>query len=60
MIYFNGFGEAANRSCNEAISLAHQLGHLYVGTEHLLGGILMEGTSRAAGALAEQGLSLCS
>ena len=60
MIYFNGFGEAANRSCNEAISLAHQLGHLYIGTEHLLGGILMEGTSRAAGALAEQGLSLCS
>ena len=57
MIYFKGFGEIANRSCNGAISLAQELGHLYIGTEHLLGGILMEGTSRAAGALAEQGMS---
>lgn len=58
MIYFKGFGEIANRSCNEAISFAQELGHLYIGTEHLLAGILREGTSRAAGALAEQGLSL--
>ena len=58
MIYFKGFGEIANRGCNEAIALAQELGHLYIGTEHLLGGILREGTSRAAGALAEQGLTL--
>ncbi|HIV87557.1 MAG TPA: ATP-dependent Clp protease ATP-binding subunit [Candidatus Pygmaiobacter gallistercoris] len=60
MIYFKGFGETANRCCNGAIALARELGHLYIGTEHLLGGILMEGTSRAAGALSEQGLSLSS
>ena len=37
---FNGFTTKANEALNSAISLAESLGHTYVGSEHLLLGLL--------------------
>ena len=37
---FNGFTDKANRALNGAISAAEDLGHVYVGSEHILLGIL--------------------
>ena len=45
------FTGKAQRSLNRALETAKQLGHTYVGTEHLLYGILAEGDSVAAGVL---------
>ncbi len=41
-----------------AIDEARKLGHKYVGTEHLLLGVLREGTSLAFSALSERGLKI--
>lgn len=43
MFKFSGFTPRANSSINAAISEASLLGHSFVGTEHLLWGILKEG-----------------
>ena len=45
---FNGFTTKANEALNQAISSAEQLGHTYVGSEHLLLGLL-EAESGIAG-----------
>ncbi len=37
---FNGFTDKANQALNNAISLAGEFGHTYVGSEHLLLGLL--------------------
>ncbi len=37
---FNGFTEKANESLNQAINLASAMGHTYIGSEHLLLGVL--------------------
>ena len=37
---FSGFTEKANESLNQAINSAGQMGHTYVGSEHLLLAIL--------------------
>ena len=37
---FSGFTEKANLALNEAIKTAERLGHTYVGSEHLLIGIM--------------------
>ena len=43
MLYeFKGFTEKANRALNDAISQAEMLGSEYVGSEHILLGILKE------------------
>ena len=42
MYRFTGFADKANRALNSAIETAEDLGHTYVGTEHLLSGILRE------------------
>lgn len=57
MLYFRNFSEKANQCCLSAIEVAGGMGHLYVGSEHLLAGILTEGTSRAAMLLAERGMT---
>ena len=44
MFKFNGFTEKANKVLNLAVASAQQLGHTYIGSEHLLLGILEEGT----------------
>lgn len=57
MLYFKHFSEKANRCFQSAIDLAGRMGHLYVGSEHLLAGILSEGTSRAALLLLDRGVT---
>lgn len=42
MYRFTGFAEKANRALNSAIETAEDLGHTYIGTEHILSGILKE------------------
>lgn len=42
MYKFTGFSEKANRALNSAIEVAEDLGHTYIGSEHLLLGILKE------------------
>lgn len=42
MYKFTGFAEKANRALNSAIETAEDLGHTYVGSEHILSGILKE------------------
>ena len=53
MYQFNGFTQKANKALNLAITAAQELGHSYVGTEHILLGLLQEGTGVAATALEE-------
>ena len=43
MFKFSGFSPRANAAINSALSEASILGHSFVGTEHLLWGILREG-----------------
>ncbi len=45
---FNGFTEKANEGLNQAINSASRLGHTYVGSEHLLLGLLRVGSGVAA------------
>ena len=45
---FSGFTEKANAALNQAINSAEQLGHTYVGSEHLLLGLLRVGSGVAA------------
>ena len=48
MYKFNGFTEKASRALNLAITIAQQLGHTYIGSEHVLYGLAKEGTGVAA------------
>ena len=54
---FNGFTAKANEALNYAISSAEQLGHTYVGSEHLLLGLLRVGGGVAAVVLEKNGVS---
>ncbi len=56
MYRFNGFTEKANRAMNLAIFGAEELGHTYVGSEHILLGLLKEGSGVAAVVLDELGV----
>ncbi|MEG2073510.1 MAG: ATP-dependent Clp protease ATP-binding subunit, partial [Angelakisella sp.] len=57
MYKFNGFTIKANNAINYAIITAEQLGHTYVGSEHLLLGLLREGTGVAAAILSQKGVT---
>ncbi len=48
---FNGFTEKANEALNYAINTAGTMGHTYVGSEHLLLGLLKIGSGVAANLL---------
>ena len=54
---FKGFTEKANTALNAAIEAAQELGHTYIGTEHILLGLLREGTGVAASILSAQGIT---
>ena len=54
---FNGFTEKANESLNQAINSASRMGHTYVGSEHLLLGLLLIGSGVAASVLNNQGVT---
>ena len=47
MFKFNGFTQKANSAINIAIEEASALGHTYIGSEHLLLGLLGEGSGVA-------------
>ena len=54
---FNGFTSKANDALNQAISSAEKLGHTYVGSEHLLLGLLKIGGGVAAAVLNKKGIT---
>mgnify|MGYP005747604923 FL=1 len=54
---FNGFTSKANEALNQAISSAEALGHTYVGSEHLLLGLLKIGGGFAAALLNKAGVT---
>ena len=56
MYNFKGFTQKANTALNLALSCAQELGHTYIGTEHLLLGLLKEGSGVAAVVMGECGL----
>ena len=54
---FSGFTEKANEALNQAIIRASKFGHTYVGTEHLLLGLLCVGSGVAYTVLNERGIT---
>ncbi|MBR6693838.1 MAG: ATP-dependent Clp protease ATP-binding subunit [Clostridia bacterium] len=54
---FNGFTEKANSALNLAIKGAQLLGHTYIGSEHILLGLLRVGGGTAADILGSKGIS---
>ena len=54
----NKFTPTAQNALNRALYLARELGHTYIGTEHILLGLLSEGESVAAKLLGERGVTL--
>lgn len=57
MYQFKGFTEKANKALNLAIESAEEMHHNYVGTEHILYGLVKEGSGVAATALNECGVT---
>lgn len=57
MYRFNGFTEKANMALNLAIDSAEKMGHTYVGSEHILLGLLKEGDGVAYTVLSELGVN---
>ena len=57
MYQFKGFTEKANKALNLAIEIAEEMRHNYVGTEHILYGLVKEGSGVAATALNECGVT---
>lgn len=54
---FSGFTEKANGALNQAISSAESMGHTYVGSEHLLLGLLKVGSGVASTVLNDNGVT---
>ena len=54
---FNGFTSKANEALNKAISCAERLGHTYIGSEHLLLGLLSIGSGVACAVLNKNGVT---
>lgn len=57
MFEFKGFTQKANRALNLAVEAAQNMGHRYVGTEHVLYGLAAEGSGVAAAALEQCGVT---
>ena len=57
MFKFTGFTQKANNAVNAAIAQASSLGHTYVGSEHLLCGLLREGSVMAYAQMRKSGAS---
>lgn len=56
MYEFKNFTQKANKALNLAMTSAGEMGHTYIGTEHLLLGLVKEGSGVAATALTQAGL----
>lgn len=57
MYKFTGFTQKANAALNSAISFAENLGHTYIGSEHLLYGLVSSDSSIAATTLLSKGVT---
>ena len=57
MYNFNGFTQKANEALNLAIDSAGELGHTYIGSEHILLGLLKEGSGLAYDLLQQRGVT---
>lgn len=57
MYQFNGFTEKANKAMNFAIEAAKNLGHTYIGSEHMLLGLLKEESGVAYEVLQKLGVT---
>lgn len=57
MFKFTGFTEKANKSLNKAVQAAENLGHTYIGSEHLLLGLLSDTNTVAGAVLASKKLT---
>ncbi len=57
MYKFTGFNEKANVALNNAVNAAEDLGHTYIGSEHLLLGILKDTSSTASSVLNARGIT---
>lgn len=57
MFRFNGFTQVANDAVNLSIAQASALGHTYIGSEHLLLGLLSVGSGTAYTALRAKGIT---
>ncbi len=55
MFKFNGFTEKANNAVNAAIEAAQEMGHNYIGSEHILMGLLSDSDSAACRILEDAG-----
>lgn len=58
MYRFNSFTQKANEVLNLAIKAAENYGHNYVGSEHILVGLLKEGSGIGAQVLSDKGITL--
>ncbi len=58
MYKFTGFTQKANQALNSAVEYAENLGHTYIGSEHLLLGLLEVDGSVAQTVLASRGVTL--
>ena len=58
MYRFKRFTDKANTALNLALEGAREMGHTYVGTEHLLLGLLREGSGVAAVVLGARGITV--
>ena len=54
---FNGFTQKANEALNFAINSAENMGHTYIGSEHILLGVSKVGSGVAASVLSKNGVT---
>ena len=57
MFSFQHFTAGANKALNLAVEAAQSMGHTYIGSEHILLGLVREGAGVAAAELASMGMS---
>lgn len=57
MYKFTGFNEKANVALNNAVNAAEDIGHTYIGSEHLLLGLLRDAGNVAASVLISKGVT---
>ena len=58
MYKFTGFTESANNALNFAIESAENLGHTYIGSEHILLGLLSDSKTVSASLLNSKKITL--
>ena len=57
MYRFDGFTEKANNALNLALTSAEDMGHTYIGSEHIILGLLKENSGVAAEVLSKLGVT---